>query len=193
MSNSSRSERGTQRTDDRIAQMTSEDRGTRGASEADLERKLHTGTVNTVDELAELNFDEFQQEALPNPPPIPGFHLCWLSTTNAQDSIQKRMRLGYTPVVQADVPGFEVMKTSSADGQDGLIRCNEMALFKIPLARHQAIMRHFHHELPLADEQSIREKIDALSGEDGTGRDLLYEEDGFKGLVNKARPQFAEA
>jgi len=42
--------------------------------------------------------DEWTQSALPNVPELQGWHLCWLSTTNGYDSIDKRMRLGYTPV-----------------------------------------------------------------------------------------------
>jgi len=51
--------------------------------------------------------DEWTQSALPKVPEIPGWHLCWLSTTNAYDSIDKRMRLGYVPVMADEFPGFE--------------------------------------------------------------------------------------
>lgn len=194
---STNSARGSQRTDDRIARTTSEERGQRGSSEADLERSQHLGTTQTVDELNELDFSEFLQQAMPTPPAVPGYHLCWLSTTSTYDPINKRARLGYTPVTAAEVPGFEVEKTSSADGQDGLIRCNEMALFKIPMARYLAIMKHFHHDRPLEDEQSMRQQIDQLqhaTGEDAKGKSLTVDEgDGFKGLVNSRSAQFAAA
>jgi len=44
--------------------------------------------------------DRWQNTALPDIPEglLPGFHLCWLSTTNNYDSIDKRMALGYEPV-----------------------------------------------------------------------------------------------
>ena len=35
--------------------------------------------------------DEWTQSALPKVPDIPGFHLCWLSTTNSYDTIDKRI------------------------------------------------------------------------------------------------------
>jgi hypothetical protein len=195
MSNPERTPRGQQRTDDRIAQLSSDERGQRGSSEADLERTLHTGTMTTVDELAELNFDEFRQEALPNPPAVPGYHLCWLSTTSSYDPISKRQRLGYSAVTAAEVPGFQVEKTSSADGQDGLIRCNEMALFKIPMERYLQIMRHFHHDEPRDNEAAIREQMERVAGEDVKGRGLLVDdEDGFKGLLaDRRKAQFAAA
>jgi hypothetical protein len=37
---------------------------------------------------------------------MPGWHLCWLTTTSAYDTIQKRMRLGYS-AVRLGVPGFD--------------------------------------------------------------------------------------
>ena len=42
--------------------------------------------------------EEMTQSALPKLPSMDGWHLCWLSTTNSYDSIDKRMRLGYVPV-----------------------------------------------------------------------------------------------
>ena len=44
--------------------------------------------------------DKWANSALPDLPAniIPGMHLCWLSTTNTYDSIDKRMALGYEPV-----------------------------------------------------------------------------------------------
>ena len=41
--------------------------------------------------------EEWTQSALPKLPTMDGWHLCWLSTTNSYDSIDKRMRLGYVP------------------------------------------------------------------------------------------------
>ena len=50
--------------------------------------------------------DEWIQESLPKPPGIPGFHLCWLSSTNGYDPIHKRLRMGYTPVKPEEVPAI---------------------------------------------------------------------------------------
>ena len=51
--------------------------------------------------------DEFMQESLPKVPDDPNWHYCWLSTTNAYDTIHKRMRLGYAAVTTDDLQGFE--------------------------------------------------------------------------------------
>ena len=54
--------------------------------------------------------DKWANSALPDIPAnaIPGMHLCWLSTTNTYDSIDKRMALGYEPVKAGELGlGFE--------------------------------------------------------------------------------------
>ena len=51
--------------------------------------------------------EEMTQSALPKLPSMDGWHLCWLSTTNSYDSIDKRMRLGYVPVKSDELPGYE--------------------------------------------------------------------------------------
>jgi len=54
--------------------------------------------------------DKWANSALPDLPEnvIPGMHLCWLSTTNTYDSIDKRMALGYEPVKASELGiGFE--------------------------------------------------------------------------------------
>jgi len=74
---------------------------------------------------------EWLQEALPTPPPIPGFHLCWLSTTNQYDPIHKRMRMGYEPVKAEDLEGFEQYNVKAGE-HAGFVSCNEIVLYKMP-------------------------------------------------------------
>src|SRR5580693_4153540 len=47
------------------------------------------------------------QAALPDIPPIPGFHVVWLASNNPRDSLQMRHRMGYVPMTNEDVKGFE--------------------------------------------------------------------------------------
>jgi len=157
-------------------------RGERGADE-DTARTNETGLVEDISELNKLLASEFDQVALPTPPQIPGWHLCWLTTGSTYDSVQKRQRLGYVPVVASDVPGFETGGAASAQFE-GAITCNEMVLFKISEPRYQAIMRMFHHQRPLDEENSIYERIQATtSEEDSSGRRLGQPEgDGFTQL-----------
>jgi len=115
--------------------------------------------------------DEWTQSALPNVPELKGFHVCWLSTTNGYDSIDKRMRLGYVPIKVEEIPGFENWRVKAGE-HAGFIACNEMLLFKIPMELYQEIMAHFHHEAPLEEANKIRLQAEAQQGRDSSGRRL---------------------
>lgn len=168
-------------------------RGSR--AQEDAARVSDDGTALTMAQRVAMIRSEFQQEALPKVPQLPGFHLCWLSTTNSYDPIHKRMRLGYTPVRVEELTGFDSMRMTSGEFA-GCISCNEMLLFKIPLDIYHAIMREFHHNMPLEEEESLRRQLDALeSSEDSSGKKLgqvAEDSDGFKQLVNKREGVFAD-
>lgn len=177
--------------DDRVRRDTAPTvRGERSISE-DAARTNETGLVNDLSELHSLLASEFDQVALPTPPQLPGWHLCWLTTGSTYDSVQKRQRLGYVPVTAADVPGFETGGMSSAQFE-GALTCNEMVLFKIRSEHYNAIMKMFHHTRPLAEEESIYTRLQELSGEeDSSGHRLAKAEgDGFNQLganINRAK------
>lgn len=184
-------------TDDRLKRSKAPTvRGDRGIQE-DAARTNETGLVDDLSELHKMLASEFDQVALPTPPQMPGWHLCWLTTGSSYDNVQKRMRLGYMPVTASDLPEFETGGPASAQFE-GAITCNEMVLFKIRTDRYQAIMNMFHHQRPLDEETSIYEKAQALAGEeDSSGRTLARKEgDGFDQLANNiqrgqvARPEF---
>ena len=103
--------------------------------------------------------DEWTHSALPKVPDIPGFHLCWLSTTNSYDTIDKRIRLGYTPVLADELPGFENYRVKAGE-HVGHISCNEMLLFKIPMDLYQRVMTHFHYQKPMEATQAIMERME---------------------------------
>lgn len=126
-------------------------RGDRGAEDAER----GTSGLSSDDEFEKFMEAEFTQTALPNPPALQGYHLVWLTTTSQYDSIQKRQRLGYTPVRQSEMPGFDASNGQSLAGYDGHITCNEMVLFKIPMQRYQQIMAFFHHKKPIEEEEGI--------------------------------------
>jgi len=69
------------------------DRASEDASRAAPETKFVSSQ-----ERRKMWSDEWNQSALPKVPEMPGWHLIWLSTTNAYDTIDKRVRLGYIPV-----------------------------------------------------------------------------------------------
>lgn len=164
--------------DDRLKRDTSaggrENRATADAQRTDLD-----GTVFAVDERRRAFRDEWMQNALPQPPLIEGYHLCWLSTTNSYDPIHKRMRMGYEPVQSSEIEGFDTYKMKSGEFE-GFVACNEMLLFKIQKAHYQEMMSYFHHEKPLEDEQMIRNN-EALK--DANAKAVVSDpDDGFKSL-----------
>ena len=120
--------------------------------------------------------DKWQNSALPDIPKdaIPGMHLCWLSTTNTYDSIDKRMALGYEPVKAAELgKGFETLGKMSSGKFEGCISCNEMVLFKLPEEIYQEVMRMMHLEDPLDHQRNITAQVRQSAQEGKGGRSIL--------------------
>jgi hypothetical protein len=130
--------------------------------------------------------DEWTQSALPKLPELPGWHLCWLSTTNSYDSIDKRVRLGYTPVMPEEMPGFDNYRVKAGE-HVGYIACNEMLLFKIPEDMYQDIMLQMHHERPMEEADKVRVQLESLQGaRDSSGKGLgRVEGEGFGDMDRK--------
>ena len=127
-------------------------------------------------ERAEAFRDRWQNSALPDVPQgtIPGFHLCWLSTTNNYDSIDKRMALGYEPVKAAELgKGFEALGKMSSGKFEGCISCNEMVLFKLPEEIYQEVMRMMHLEDPLEHQRNITAQVRSTAQDGKGGRSIL--------------------
>lgn len=117
--------------------------------------------------------EEWTQSALPKLPSVSGWHLCWLSTTNSYDSIDKRIRLGYVPVKSEELPGYEDYRVKSGE-HVGYISCNEMLLFKLPMDVYQEIMTYQHHDKPRDEAEKIKVQLESLQGQrDSNGRRLV--------------------
>jgi hypothetical protein len=122
--------------------------------------------------------DEWTQSALPKTPVIPGWHLCWLSTTNSYDSIDKRMRLGYVPVTADELPGFDSYRVKAGE-HVGHISCNEMLLFKLPMEIYQDVMAQMHYEAPRDEVDRILSQAESAGAKDSSGRRLVQMEAGM--------------
>lgn len=130
-------------------------------------------------ELEALIRDEFDNTTLANPPSLPGYHLCWLTTTSQYDTLQKRARVGYTPVQRSEMPNFDPSNGEAIANYEGAVTCNELVLHKIPQQRYQVMMNLFHHKQPLESEAAILTKIREAGGEaDSNGRSLVESEMG---------------
>lgn len=116
---------------------------------------------------------EWTQEALPTPPAIPGYHLCWLSSTNQYDPIHKRMRMGYEQVKADELSGFDVYKVKAGE-HAGFVSCNEMLLYKLPEDVYQDLMLELHYHLPREEQEKIKvQQEQLLNARDSNGRSLV--------------------
>ena len=154
--------------------------GREGRSEQDLNRAAPEEKFVSAQERRKMWSDEWTQSALPKLPELPGWHLCWLSTTNSYDSIDKRYRLGYIPVKSDEFPGFENYRVKAGENV-GFIACNAMILCKIPMEMYQYIMLQMHHEAPMEEADKIRVQVEQLQGNrDSSGKSLgQVEGEGF--------------
>lgn len=170
--------------DERLTKTPTTDRN---AKQADVRDSAET-VMATTQERRRM-FREFKQEALPTPPPTPGWHYCWLSTTNQYDPIYKRTRMGYTPVKADEILDFKHLVNKSGE-YEGCISVNEMLLFKLPQEVYQEIMEEYHHNMPLEEEERIRQN--ALPNErDSNGKPLgTVEGEGFSKAARILTPIF---
>ena len=145
--------------------------GRENRASLDKSREAPEDNFVSSDERRKAWKDEWTQSALPSVPDIKGWHLCWLSTTNSYDSIDKRIRLGYIPVKAEELPSMDNNKVKAGE-HAGFISCNEMLLYKIPMDLYQDVMAHFHHEAPLEEANKIRLQAEQAVGRDSSGRKL---------------------
>ena len=138
---------------------------------------------------------QYFQSALPDLPHIDGYHVCWLTTENPRDPIHSRIRLGYEPIRESDIPGWQHASIKTGEWE-GCIGVNEMVAFKLPLQLYEEYMRINHHEQPLAEEEKLSSAIRAMEEEaarSSRGAVELELEDGTAALgVAPEPPPFAE-
>lgn len=157
--------------DDRIKKNLSAGRETRASQDAS--RAAPEEGFAFSQERRKMFRTEWLQEALPSPPPIPGFHLCWLSSNNQYDPIHKRMRLGYQPVKADELPGFDTYKVKAGE-HVGFVACNEMLLYKLPEDVYQEMMLELHYHAPMEEQEKIKIQQEQLLGErDSNGKTLV--------------------
>ena len=155
-------------------------RGSRDSADGD--RATQDGTALSAQERRNLLRKDWVQEVLPTPPTIPGMHCCWVSTTNSTDPVFKRIQRGYVPVKASEVPSFGSQYMTMEGEFSGCIACNEMLLFKIPLELYHDLMTIYHHDMPMEQEESIRDNVNSQHEEDSNGRRLSQIEGDFNNL-----------
>lgn len=146
----------------------------------------------TDDERFDFFVQSYDNSVLPDLPPMPGYHICWLTTTNPRDPIARRIRMGYEPI-RADDLGHGWADTGLKTGDlSGVVAINEMVAAKIPTTLYQRYMRELHHTRPLSDEEKLRANLDFAKQRAESFGGKLQEGDGMTELVQRAPvPKFA--
>lgn len=129
------------------------------------------------------------QSILPDLPKIPGYHVCWLTTTNPRDPIQARLRLGYEPVKIEDCPGWDVATIKTGE-YAGFVGVNEMLAFKLPETLYNAYMKEAHHDAPLREEQKLRDTALSIQRQAEEAGARLSMGDGTASLVDERTAKF---
>lgn len=139
-------------TDSRLNRQSGHSRADREMSNREITQAHELTDAQRLDEFRQTFF----QSALPDIPPIPGYHVCWLTTENARDPVHGRMRLGYEPIKAHEIPGWE--HASLKSGQwEGCIGVNEMVAFKLPLHLYENYMKDVHYDRPREEEEALNQ------------------------------------
>lgn len=159
-------------------------RETRGASD----RSVTENREISEDDRLEMFRNQLFNDALPDLPEIPGYHLCWLTTTNPRDPIHRRMQLGYEAVKPEEVPGMEYASVKTGEWT-GFIGVNEMLAFKLPQSLYEKFMQEAHHNAPLREEDKLAEVADMMREQAARAGASLLEGDGMQEMRGDHHPR----
>jgi hypothetical protein len=163
-----------ERMDDRLKKELGVSRQSRAAED----RPVTENREISEDERLEMFRMNLYNDALPNIPDIPGYHVCWLTTTNKNDTIQMRLRLGYELIRGDDVPGMELV-TQKTGEYAGCVAVNEMIAAKLPLSLYYRYMQEAHHDAPLREEDKLAETAEIMREQAERSGSRLLEGDGM--------------
>ena len=138
--------------DERLKKELGAGRGSRAMSDRAVTERRDISDDDRLQMFQQALFND----ALPDLPNLPGYHLCWLTTTNTRDPIHRRMQLGYEPVKPEEVPGMQYATLKTGEWS-GFIAVNEMLAFKLPMSLYQRFMQEAHHDAPLREEEKLED------------------------------------
>jgi hypothetical protein len=168
--------------DERLKKVLGEGRETRAA----YDRAATESRELSDDARVEMFRQQFIQAALPDLPKLPGYHTCWLTTTNPRDSIHARIRLGYEPIKPEDVPGWEYASIKTGEWQ-GFIGVNEMLAFKLPISLYKKYMHAVHYDAPNQEEERLLSSNEAMREQAERAGSKLVEGDGMSAIRESAK------
>ena len=130
------------------------------------------------DDRLEMFRSQLFNDALPDLPEVPGYHMCWLTTQNPRDPIHRRMQLGYEPVRPEEVPGMAHASIKTGE-YAGMIGVNETIAFKLPMSLYEKFMQEAHHDAPLREEDKLAEVAEMMREQAERAGTTMYEGDGM--------------
>lgn len=133
------------------------------------------------DDRVEMFRQQLFNDALPDLPDLPGYHVCWLTTTNTRDPIHRRMQIGYEPIKPEEIPGMEYATLKTGEWS-GFIAVNEMLAFKLPMSLYQKFMQEAHHDAPAREEGMLADQAEQLREQAERSGGRLIEGDGMSDL-----------
>jgi hypothetical protein len=145
------------------------------------ERTVTESREMSEDDRLEMFRNQLFNDALPDLPEIPGYHMCWLTTSNTRDPIYRRMQLGYEPVKAEEIPGMAHASIKTGE-YAGMVGINEMIAFKLPMSLYQKFMQEAHHAAPLREEEKLAEVADSIRANAERAGGKVYEDDGMEDL-----------
>jgi hypothetical protein len=154
------------------------------------DRQVTENREVSEDDRLEMFRNQLFNDALPDLPDVPGYHMCWLTTQNPRDPIHRRMQLGYEPVRPEEIPGMEYASIKTGEWA-GFIGVNEMLAFKLPMSLYQRFMQEAHHDAPLREEDKLAEVADSIREQAERAGSTMYEGDGLSEMrdLNPRAPQ----
>jgi hypothetical protein len=171
--------------DERLKKSAGDNRDSRAMND----RAVTENRELSDDERVEMFRQSFFQSALPDLPKLPGWHMCWLTTSNPRDSIQGRTRLGYEPVKPEDVPGWEYATVKTGE-YSGMIGVNEMLAFKLPMKLYELYMKEAHHDAPLREEEKLTDTANFMQQQARGEKSNITVGDGNQELGQNRKAQF---
>jgi hypothetical protein len=178
----------------RSARLSERDEGTQDDLPDRDERAILTQEDPADDDRYAAFLGQIESKVLPDLPNMPGYHVCWASTTSKHDTIPKRIQMGYEFVKPEMLQGWGEenlgLYLKSETYQD-VISLNEMIAMRIPERLFQRFMRHLHHTLPISEEEKIKASNAQLAAEAEERGGRLMESSGMTELVQRApEPRF---
>jgi hypothetical protein len=175
--------------DDRMDDRLKREQGVARRARAMDDRQVTENRAVTDDERLEMFRAQLFNDALPDLPDLPGYHVCWLTTTNPRDPIHRRIQLGYEPVKAEEVPGMAHASVKTGE-YVGMIAVNEMLAFKLPESLYQRFMKEAHYDAPLREEDKLAEVADSIRAQAEQSGSRLIEGDGMDDF-RQAAPRLA--